>query len=120
MEEIIDLEVNNTTLPNWVTTHLAKNKRMMEEISKETTAFDDHPVTLQNASYDKSNKNLKIERVKVQNKRVIDQNQMDIYGIYVGATGVMKLYQTIEEALAHYVMEQEAKNLGLQKRIREL
>jgi len=45
----------------------------MDQISKEVIIFDDCPFALQTASYNRSSKKVKFERVKVHYKNINDQ-----------------------------------------------
>lgn len=91
----------------------------MEQITKKVITFHNYPLTLQNASYDKISKKLKIKSLKVHNKNVIGKIQMDIYVSKFGATKFIKLHQTSGQALTHFVMKQEAQNLWLKRIIKE-
>lgn len=101
----MDVKVDNTILPNWVSTYLANNKKMMEKISEEVTTFNEHLVTLQDENYDMGSKRLKIERVKVHKKKVICRAEMDVDVSKVGATGLMKLHQATSEVLGESISQ---------------
>lgn len=49
---------------------------------------------------------MKVERVKVQNKKIIDQIQMDIDVYETRVTGLINLHENTREALAHSFSKQ--------------
>lgn len=51
------MEIESAMLLDWVCTYLAENHKIMEQISKESTTFDDLPITLKDSNYDKMIKN---------------------------------------------------------------
>lgn len=72
---------------------------------------------MQYAHYDQRNKKLGVERVKVQNKRVINYSRIEVNISKIGSIGLIKLHQNIGEALGHSIKEQEDKNVRLKRRL---
>lgn len=92
----------------------------MEEIAEEVITFYECLVTLQNTKYGNGNKRLRIEKVKVQNKKIIDQEQtyIDMFGN--GAKMIMVFHQFIGHALSKSIDEQNTENLRLQKKLKKI
>lgn len=72
------MEVDNIVLPDWVSTCLQENQRIMEEIAEEEITVDNHFVTLQDENYNRGCKRLKIERIQLFDKKVVDQIELNV------------------------------------------
>jgi len=46
MEDTTNMEVDSTTLHDWVTTRMDETQRMIAKITKESFTFDDNPKTI--------------------------------------------------------------------------
>lgn len=92
----------------------------MEEIAKEDITFDDHFVTLQEENYDKGNRRLKIERIHLFNRKVVDQKELNFDLSSIVTLGLVKLHQVGGEALANFVCPQRVENFKLKEKIKYL
>lgn len=70
---MMDMEVDTIVLPDWVSASLQENHITMEEIIEEDISFDEHFVTFPDANYDRGAKRLKIERIQLFDKKVVDR-----------------------------------------------
>jgi len=68
---------------------------------------------MKNVKYDNVTKNLRIEKVKVHNKKSIDEEQMNIYSSGIGMNRLMVFHQSTSDALAHFFHKHIAKNMRL-------
>lgn len=92
----------------------------MDKIIEEDIIFYERPLTLQNEKYDKSTKELRVEKVKVENKRIIHEEQVDIDLSNIDTKGLILFHQYIIDAVAPYVTKVIAENLRIKMRLKEL
>lgn len=71
IQEVINEEIENL-LPGWVSSALNENLKIAKQISKEFSIFDDEFVTFEDASYSRQSKILKIGKVRIYGKKIID------------------------------------------------
>jgi len=88
----------------------------MEEIVEKEISFDDHFVTLQNENYDRGSKRLKIERIQLSNKKVVDKRELNVDLSLVVIPGLMKLHQVGGEVLVNFIGHQQTKNQNLKEK----
>jgi len=117
----MNVENESIMLPEWVNSCLAKNHiKKREQTTKEAFSFDYCNATFQDENYNKDNKTLKIEKVKVHDKKVIDkvETNVDILGIV--ASGLMRFHQVTSNVVVVSIEQQEVENVILKARMQEL
>lgn len=114
----IDLESDRIEQPNWVAIRLAKRKK--DQIAKEDIIFCECPATLQNAKYDKTNKKLRVKKVKLENENIIDLEHLDIDLSSIDTMGFMVLQQSANDAITQNVTNMLVENHMLKRKLKEL
>lgn len=103
IEEVMDTEVDNTILPDCVSTCLQENQKIMEEIVEEDINFDYFFVTLQDENYDKRCKRFKIERIQLLDIKFVDEIELNVNITLVATQMWMKLHKVVGEALVNCI-----------------
>jgi len=99
VEEVINVEMDSTMLPNWINVCSVQNQETRAQITKESINFYDGFVTLQNVKYDRSNKKMDIEKLNPHNNKVLDQIEMHVDLFGVATTLVVELYRVCNTLL---------------------
>lgn len=109
IQQAIQMENDNNVPLELVTDCLAENQNIMGHIAEEVIISNEHPITLENQNYEKGTKKLRIEKVKANNKNIIDEGKMDIDLSRIGVKRFMVFHKSTSHALALSIEEQISK-----------